>query len=60
MCLDDDMIVSDDGPRMAVKSLVPESSGDWSDDDEDFLDTPYVPYNCTKDLKGEYKFTTKS
>ena len=53
MCLDDDMIVSDDGPRMAVKSLVPESSGDWSDDDEDFLDTPYVPYNCTKDLKGK-------
>ena len=46
------MIVSNDAPRVAVKSLVPESSGDWSDD-EDYLETPYEPYNCTKDLKGK-------
>jgi len=57
VCLDDDMIVSDDGPRMAVKSLSPESSGDWSDD-EDYLETPYVPYNCTNDLKDGVEYKT--
>jgi len=61
VCLDDDLIVAKDYSQMAVKSIVPESSGDgdWVGDDDDYtFDEPYEPYDFTAHLKPGVEYAT--